>query len=105
MSGKGKKSYSRKWTLRSKTLRDLVDHCVICMSRERLVVHHLVYKSGGRGSDLEKPEDMVVLCAVCHDDLHYEKALGRYQYMKFRARRRRDLDALSGTSDYVFRDQ
>lgn len=58
----------KRWPHLSRTLRSITDHCVVCLSGDRLVVHHLRYR-GRRGAH-ERPEDLVVLCVECHDALH-----------------------------------
>jgi len=91
-----RKPRSKKWIARSRLVRAHTDHCVVCFSQPEspnLHVHHLVYKPGGRGSDLEKPEDMVVLCLRCHDELHLRKLMGRAKFVQFRDEFRKELVA------------
>lgn len=40
--------------------------CYLCFSKNDLHVHHISYKN--IGNELKK--DLVVLCSVCHSDLH-----------------------------------
>ena len=95
-----KKRHSKKskWEKRSLLVRNQTDHCVVCFRLggglkvggvgNGLHVHHLAYRKGGRGSDLEKPEDMVVLCVDCHNELHRSGLTGRDGFLRFRAGRR-----------------
>lgn len=43
--------------------------CSLCRFKEELEVHHLTYKNLGN----ERREDLQVLCARCHNDIHYSK--------------------------------
>lgn len=70
------------WAGRSRELRSLIDHCVVCFSEESLVVHHLRYR-GPRGT-AELPEDLVVICAECHNEIHRHKLDGPANFRKFR---------------------
>lgn len=81
----------QKWIARSKVLRANIDHCVVCFSDAKLHVHHLRYRKGGRGSDLEKPEDVVVLCQECHNALHRHKLVGPRNFLDFKEQRRTEL--------------
>lgn len=95
-----------KWTARSKVLRRLTDHCVVCFSEERLHAHHLRYRQGGRGSDLERPEDIVILCYRCHMELHKRKMLGGAKFLTFRDEFRREAtghDLDTAIADWVGR--
>jgi len=41
--------------------------CEICGSTVRINVHHLSYKNFGGN---EEPEDLIVLCRICHEGEH-----------------------------------
>ena len=104
MGKRKKKRYNSDWASRSRKLRALTDHCVVCYTSatrlehlpgsQGLVVHHLVYR-GPRGSDVERPEDMVVMCAECHNELHrsgrYKRGFGKANFVAFREDRRQSL--------------
>ena len=69
-----KKRYSKKdpWVRTSREMRELVDHCVVCLAagdEVQLVVHHVRYRQGRQGLR-ERPQDVVVICSDCHDDIH-----------------------------------
>ena len=74
------------WSRRSKEVRALTDHCVVCLSRTVLHVHHIRYR-GKRGAG-ERPEDCVVLCSDCHRILHNRGMNGRDAFLEFRDERR-----------------
>lgn len=76
---------------RSHALRRQTDHCVVCFGDEPLHVHHLRYRKGGRGSPLEQPEDLVVLCVACHRSLHANNLDGPKGFLEFKDRRRMQL--------------
>jgi hypothetical protein len=73
---------SHHWRCLSNRLIDKADGCCFCCGYhwkespwnydhndeliERLEVHHVSYKNLGD----EKPEDVIVVCSVCHDDIH-----------------------------------
>jgi len=86
---------------RSHQLRALTDHCVICFADEPLVVHHLKYRPGGRGSPLEQPEDLVVLCPQCHDALHRAKMEATAKFKEFRDQRRLYLFDQKTVPDWI----
>lgn len=46
--------------------------CLLCMSPHRLEVHHRTYDRLGN----EWPEDLVVLCATCHQRHHGRRRAG-----------------------------
>lgn len=116
---KRRKAKGGDWAERSRLLRQIVGHCVVCYSKDRLVAHHMVYarpqerrcpscshtwkdkKRQTRGSDLELPEDIVVICADCHDSLHRLGFSGRQGFYKFRAWResRADFVAVQELAD------
>ena len=59
---------SPEWQKRRKIL--LIEHgskCALCPRTCELHVHHLNYERLGH----ERAEDVMVLCARCHNDLHY----------------------------------
>jgi len=77
---------SQLWAERSRQCRALTDHCVCCLrggDDVRLVAHHLRYPTGGRGNG-EHPEDVVVICADCHDEIHRRKLGGPKGFLRFR---------------------
>jgi 5-methylcytosine-specific restriction endonuclease McrA len=51
---------------RDACIRDAGGRCQVCNSRYRLNCHHRTYERIGR----ELPEDLVVLCEVCHGIFH-----------------------------------
>jgi 5-methylcytosine-specific restriction endonuclease McrA len=80
-----RKSVRTQWVERSRAVRSLVDHCVVCFAGGddvRLVVHHLRYR-GARGTN-ERPEDLVVICSDCHDEIHRRKLDGPAKFRAFR---------------------
>jgi len=65
--------------------------CELCGSRQKLEVHHWTYKRLGD----ERVDDLLVVCACCHEDIHavehtdfqyyyslLERLRGRYQRVK-----------------------
>lgn len=83
--------HKKKWMARSRQMRKLIDRCVICWSDRDLHVHHLRYRKGGRGSKLEEPEDLLVLCRECHDELHERNMTGPKKFLMYREARREEL--------------
>jgi hypothetical protein len=58
---------------RDAQIRDAGGRCQVCNSRYRLNCHHRTYERIGR----ELPEDLVVLCEVCHGIFHRNGRLAR----------------------------
>ena len=68
-----------KWKQRrAKALRIGGFKCAYCKSTKRLQVHHLNYKNVFN----EKPEDLIVLCTICHDSEHKKYQQKRQQGAK-----------------------
>jgi 5-methylcytosine-specific restriction endonuclease McrA len=75
---------SKAWfAIRECLLDEHNNKCSFCGRKYELHVHHLNYDCLGK----ETPEDVLVLCVRCHDDLHTalrkypatEKAIKQYQ--------------------------
>ena len=77
------------WSRRSREVRALTDHCVVCLAMDSLHVHHIRYR--GRRGVAEHPEDLVVICEDCHRILHNRGMDGRDGFIEFRENRRRQL--------------
>lgn len=62
---------------RDKALREMVlsmdGECQICGSTENLHVHHVIPLGMGGSKERDVPENMIVLCATCHDKVHAGK--------------------------------
>jgi len=85
------------WPRRSQAVRALTDHCVVCLSMDRLHVHHIRYR-GQRGL-AERPEDCVVLCSDCHGELHERSMDGHDAFIEFREDRRHELSTPTDLQD------
>lgn len=58
---------SVEWAQRAEAAKDKADGlCVVCLSAEKLEVHHRTYERVGR----ERDEDLAVLCGRCHGKFH-----------------------------------
>jgi hypothetical protein len=65
---------SDEWKVkRDSQIRDAGGRCQVCNSRYRLNCHHRTYERIGR----ELPEDLIVLCEVCHGIFHRNGRLAR----------------------------
>jgi 5-methylcytosine-specific restriction endonuclease McrA len=60
---------SKEWARTRRTHLMTYPECRACGTEDDVVVHHLRYKSGGRGT-YERPGDLVTMCRSCHDDFH-----------------------------------
>ena len=67
---KNYKEYIRKdcrwWMLAKRIIADRGYRCERCRSEIELQVHHKTYKNLGH----EEPEDLIVLCEICHTKKH-----------------------------------
>ena len=59
------------WNKIKTQFRKKYKHCAICFSKKALNVHHLTYKNFGN----ENPEDLILLCNVCHKKTHSYKSV------------------------------
>ena len=57
---------SPQWAAKRQMMFAKYDCCALCGSQEQLHVHHLHYKTLGH----ESPEDLAIVCLMCHQDLH-----------------------------------
>ena len=66
-------------TFREKTILDRNGKCEHCGLDENLVVHHITYETLGN----EKPEDVLVLCNDCHENIHIKKKSGKARFNNY----------------------
>ncbi len=59
------------WAKRTSALRRANYRCQLCSRTDRLQVHHNTYERRGN----EAPEDLIVLCAGCHEVFHRQRGL------------------------------
>lgn len=57
---------SAEWKAKANQARAAQKSCNVCRTRKHLCVHHRTYANFGD----EKPEDLLVLCRKCHEELH-----------------------------------
>lgn len=59
------------WINRAKALKEKIGKCQLCSDTTLLQVHHNSYEHLGNEPD----EDLIVLCAICHNFFHRSKAM------------------------------
>ena len=64
---------SRSEAVRQKVLEIDGHQCQICGATENLHVHHVVPLGMGGSDERDVPENMITLCAACHDKVHAGK--------------------------------
>lgn len=57
------------WKILTYVMREVYDRCQRCYSRGKLHVHHKTYEH--RGREWQYPEDLIVVCEICHYKLHH----------------------------------
>lgn len=56
--------------IRARALFRAANRCQLCASLKRLDVHHNTYENLGH----ERPEDVIVLCRMCHEKHHNKRS-------------------------------